>query len=110
VILIIVLILALIFLPPPWSLFLIALAALLEVCFWIFGIRYSKRRKAQVGVQTMIGTVGEAITALAPEGQIKVDGEIWKARAGDDGVRPGEPVRVTGVKGLTLQVEKTQAS
>jgi membrane-bound serine protease (ClpP class) len=108
VILILVLILALIFLPAPWALLLIVLAALIEICFWIFGIRYSKRRKAQVGVQTMIGTVGEAITALAPEGQIKVDGEIWQARA-TDGVRPGDSVRITGVKGLTLQVEKAQA-
>jgi membrane-bound serine protease (ClpP class) len=108
VILIIVLVLALIFLPAEWALVLIIIAALLEISFWVFGIRYSKRRKAQVGVQTMIGTVGEAITALAPDGQVKVDGEIWNARAAD-GARAGDPVRITGVKGLTLQVEKAQA-
>ena len=53
----------------------------------------------------MIGTVGEAITSLAPDGQVKVDGEIWQAHA-SDGIGVGEHVRITGVKGLTLQVEK----
>ena len=105
--LILVLILALIFLPMPWSLLVIALAAVLELCLWFFGIRYSRRRKAQVGVQTMIGMVGEAITALAPEGQVKVDGEIWQARS-PDGARAGDTVRVTKVDGLMLEVEKTE--
>jgi len=107
VLLILVLILALIFLPLPWALLVIALTAVLELCLWFFGVRYSRRRKAAVGVQTMIGTVGEAITALTPNGQVKVDGEIWQANAAD-GIGVGEHVRVTGVKGLTLQVEKAE--
>jgi len=107
VLLILVLILALIFLPLPWALLLIALTAILEVSIWIFGVRYSRERRAQVGVQTMIGTVGEAITTLAPEGQLKVDGEIWQARAAP-GVHAGDHVRVTGVRGLTLEVEKAE--
>jgi membrane-bound serine protease (ClpP class) len=108
VILVLVLILALLFLPLPWSLIVIALAAVLEVSLWIFGVRYSKRRRAQVGVQTMIGTLGEAITALVPGGQVKVDGEIWEAHAAG-GARAGDTVTVTAVHGLTLEVEKTEA-
>ena len=107
--LILVLILSLIFLPWPWALLVIALTAVLELCLWFFGIRYSRRRKAEVGVQTMIGTVGETITPLAPTGQVKVDGEIWQAQA-SDGIGVGEHVRITGVKGLTLQVEKAEGS
>ena len=107
-ILILALILALIFLPTPWNVLVIALAAVLELCFWFFGIRYSRKRRAQVGVQTMVGMVGEAITTLSPEGQVKVDGEIWRARA-DRGARMGDPVRVTAVHGLTLDVEKAEA-
>jgi membrane protein implicated in regulation of membrane protease activity len=109
VLLILVLILALIFLPMPWSLLVIAVAAVLELSLWFFGIRYSRRRKAQVGVQTMIGLVGEAISTLAPEGQVKVDGEIWQARA-EEGARAGDHVRVTAVRGLMLDVEKTEVS
>ena len=106
--LILVLILALVFLPLPWALLVIALAAVLELSLWFFGIRYSRRRRAQVGVQTMIGTVGEAITALTPDGQVKVDGEIWRAH-GPREIRAGDPVRITGVKGLTLEVEKAES-
>jgi membrane protein implicated in regulation of membrane protease activity len=39
---------------------------------------------------------------------VKVDGEIWKAH-GSPGIRAGDPVRVTGVDGLTLEVERAPA-
>jgi len=55
----------------------------------------------------MIGTLAEAITPLAPDGQVKVDGEIWQAHSAD-GAGAGDHVRITGVKGLTLQVEKAR--
>ena len=103
--LILALILALVFLPAPWAILVIALAAVLELSLWFFGIRYSRRRRAQVGVQTMIGTVGEAITSLTPDGQVKVDGEIWKAH-GSPEIRAGDAIRITGIDGLTLEVER----
>src|SRR5271154_4291272 len=100
-IIIIAIVFALLFLPLPWNLILIALAAVLELSLWFFGVRYSRRRRAQVGVQTLIGTTGEAITALAPKGQVRVDGTIWEARA-NGGVRAGDEVVVTRVDGLML--------
>ena len=108
-IIIITLILALLFLPWPWSLAAIAAAAVFEVSLAVFGIGYSRRRRAQVGVQTMIGTLGEAITTLAPSGQVKIDGEIWEARAREQGVRAGDTIRVKRVDGLTLEVEPAEA-
>jgi membrane protein implicated in regulation of membrane protease activity len=108
VIVIVVLIFALIFLPAPWAEVMIGIAAIVEVSLWIFGVRYSRGRRAQVGVQTMIGSLGEAITALTPRGQVKVEGEIWEAKAAD-AVRAGDTVRIKGVHGLTLDVEKAEA-
>jgi len=105
VLFILVLVLALIFLPLPWSLLVVVAAAVLEVSLWFFGVRYSRRRRAQVGVQTMVGMPGQAISALGPRGQVKVDGEIWEARAAGE-IRSGDAIRVTGVDGLTLEVEK----
>ena len=107
-IIIITLILALIFLPWPWDLVAILAAAVFEVSLAVFGSGYSRRRRAQVGVQTMVGTLGEALTTLAPRGQVKIDGEIWEARA-EQGVRAGDTVRVTRVDGLTLEVEQAEA-
>ncbi len=98
-ILVVALIVALLFLPTPWNLAVITLAAVLEASFWAFGIRYSRRRRAAVGVQTIIGRAGEALTSLAPAGQVKIDGEIWEARAAA-GAKAGERVRVTRVDGL----------
>jgi membrane-bound serine protease (ClpP class) len=106
VILVVALVVALLFLPSPWNLVVIGLAALSEASFWVFGITYSRRRRAVVGVQTMVGRLGEAITALAPAGQVKIDGEIWEARA-QAGAQAGATVRVTRVDGLTLEVEPT---
>jgi len=111
VLFILLLVLALLFLPLPWNLIVIALAALLELSLWFFGVRYSRRRRATVGVETMVGMHGVAISTLEPGssgitgGQVKVDGEIWEARATSE-VRPGDTVRVTAVDGLTLEVEK----
>ena len=73
---------------------MIVVAALLEGWLWFFGVRYSRRRRAQVGVQTMIGTSARRSRRSHPSGQVKVDGEIWEARAAA-GVRAGDTVRVT---------------
>jgi membrane protein implicated in regulation of membrane protease activity len=108
-ILIITLILALLFLPSPWNVLAVALAAVWEVCFAVVGIRWSRRRKSQVGVQTLVGKLGEASTALAPRGQVKINGEIWEARASQN-TRAGDTVRVTHVDGLTLVVEPAEAT
>jgi membrane-bound serine protease (ClpP class) len=105
VLFILLLVLALLFLPLPWNLIVIALAAMLELSLWYFGVRYSRRRRAAVGVETMVGMHGQAISTLEPTGQVKVDGEIWEARATTE-VRPGDTVRVTAIDGLTLEVEK----
>lgn len=52
----------------------------------------------------MIKLMGRAETAIAPEGTIFVRGELWKARS-KMSISPGESVRVTGMDGLTLDVE-----
>src|SRR5581483_7566575 len=102
--LIITLVLALLFLPWPWSLAVIAAAACAEVAVAILGIRYTRRRRARVGVQTLIGQTTEAITALDPDGQVKLNGEIWRGHTTEP-VALGEVVRVTAVNGLTVEVE-----
>lgn len=63
------------------------------------------RRQPVTGHEGLIGQIGTAKTALKPDGQIFVRGEIWKARS-DEPVKPGGQVEVTGVSGLTLTVKK----
>ena len=64
----------------------------------------ARRSKVTTGTAGMMGLTGRAQTALAPEGTVFVRGELWRARSPMN-VSRGEPVRVTGMHGLTLDVE-----
>ena len=105
-ILLLALVLALVLLPWPWSLAVIAAAAACEIAIVVFGIRYTRRRRSTVGVERLIGASAEVVTALAPTGQVRFDGEIWRAHA-EAGVKVGDTVRIRSVEGLTLEVEPT---
>jgi len=102
--LILTLILALVFLPWPWNAAAVVIAVVWEVSGAVLSIRYSRRDRAWVGVETLVGKTGSVITPLTPEGQVKVDGEIWQARS-RHGASVGETVLVTAVDRLTLDVE-----
>jgi membrane-bound serine protease (ClpP class) len=69
----------------------------------------ARRNKVLTGPQGMIGELGIARSALEPEGQVLVRGEYWDAIAASP-VPAGSQVRVRGVSGLKLQVEKAAAS
>jgi membrane-bound serine protease (ClpP class) len=56
------------------------------------------------GVDGMIGLKGYAETPIEPEGRVFVRGELWRARSKVK-IASGEGVRVTGVDGLTLEVD-----
>jgi len=64
----------------------------------------ARRMKVTTGMAGMIGLRGRAQTALAPEGTVFVRGELWRARS-PMSIAAGEPVRVTDIQGLTLNVE-----
>jgi len=69
----------------------------------------ARRSKVTTGTSGMIGLTGRAETAVAPQGTIFVRGELWKARSRMN-IAPGERVRVTGMDGLTLDVEAEEDS
>ena len=96
--------LAIFVLPSPWGLVAVAVAAVLDIAETGLFIWWSKRRRSTVGVDTLVGKVGVAASALWPEGQVKIGGELWQARCagGCDG---GTRVVVRAVEGLMLVVE-----
>jgi membrane-bound serine protease (ClpP class) len=63
-------------------------------------------RPSVTGASAMIGRHGVARTALQPEGQVLIDGELWKAVSPDAAVGAGEKVQVTAIDGLTLEVRR----
>jgi membrane-bound serine protease (ClpP class) len=64
----------------------------------------ARRNKQMLGPEALLGAVGIAQQAIAPQGQILVHGELWLAESATP-VSQGESVRVRAVEGLTLLVE-----
>ncbi len=59
-----------------------------------------------IGRDWMIGSLGVARVAVAPEGVVVIDGAPWRARTHRaTPVREGDPVRVIALEGLILAVE-----
>jgi membrane-bound serine protease (ClpP class) len=90
---------------PVW---LIVLATLGGFLFFGFGMTVALRarervRTAQVG---LVGLVGDVRTDLDPEGGVYVKGTIWRARSTDGFIPKGARVRVKGIDGLVLKVER----
>jgi membrane-bound serine protease (ClpP class) len=59
-----------------------------------------------IGREGMIGEMGEAVRAVAPEGVVRVREALWRAftnRATP--IAQGDPVRVVGIQGTLLEVE-----
>ena len=92
--------------PSPWNALLVAAAATVEAAeVWLF-VRLSRRRRAQVGVEALVGTLAEVVEDCRPEGRVRVAGELWRARAEHGDALAGERVRIRAVAdGLTLLVE-----
>ena len=91
-------------LPDPWGAILIGVALVIEVGEIFVWRRFLSRYRVQTGAEALVGRSAEVIVACAPEGRVKLSGEIWNARC-DTPVAAGESVRVTAVEGLTLLVE-----
>jgi membrane-bound serine protease (ClpP class) len=73
----------------------------------VFLVRLAVRarmRKARIGADAMVGSPATAMEALAPQGHVLVEGEIWQALANAP-VAAGTKLRVVGHDQMLLQVE-----
>jgi membrane-bound serine protease (ClpP class) len=66
-------------------------------------------RPSATGAEGLVGKYATVRERLAPEGQVLVAGEIWRAVADGGPLEPGAQVRIIAVDGLTLRVAKTEA-
>lgn len=98
------LLLAIFVLDEPWNWIAVGVGALLEVVETTFFVWWSKRRRATVGAETLVGRRAVVSADCLPEGQVRVAGEIWAARC-DAGARVGDDVLVREIEGLILVVD-----
>jgi len=68
------------------------------------------RRKAIVGLPTMVGGKGKAASPLAPDGLVMIRSELWGATSAEGNIDKGEKVTVVEQDGLKLTVRKSSAA
>jgi membrane protein implicated in regulation of membrane protease activity len=100
---------ALLWLPSPLDWILVGVAAIVEIGETAFWFRWSRRRRAKVGVETLVGRQATVVLPCLPDGQVRLDGELWQARC-EEGARTGEAVVVERVDGLTLRVRTSRSA
>ena len=64
------------------------------------------RKKAVVGLTSMIGSKAKVVSKIDLEGMVKVKGELWKAQSTGERIDVGEEVSVVGQKRLKLIVRR----
>jgi membrane-bound ClpP family serine protease len=109
VIFLLALLLAIFVLDSPWSTVAIGAGAVWEIAQVTGAIWWSQRRRARTGAEALAGAEARVVGRCDPFGKVAVRGEVWNARC-EGGAEVGEPVRVRGLQGLTLLVERDQAT
>jgi membrane-bound serine protease (ClpP class) len=79
-------------------------SALAIIGFGGFALR-ARKRPVVSGKEEMVGAVGTVLAADAGEVWAQIHGERWRVR-GTEPLAPGDQVCVTGVDGLTLEVQR----
>jgi len=65
------------------------------------------RQRPVVGVEGLIGKIGEVRVRLAPRGQIWLNGEYWNAESNEE-IEVGQQVQVVGINNLLLRVNRAR--
>jgi membrane-bound serine protease (ClpP class) len=71
-------------------------------------IRIALRRPKATGLSALVSVQGVALSPLDPTGQVKIRGEIWKARTEGEALLKDQRIEVLSVKGLTLVVRRAE--
>lgn len=94
------------YLRVSWSVILVTVLS--TVAFFLFAVTKAvkaHRAKPATGREGLVGEVGRADSAIAPEGKVFVRGEYWDAWS-DEPIAAGEKVVVAAVEGMRLKVRK----
>ena len=101
--LVVAVLLAVFVLDGPWQWVAVVGGGAIEIGEAWFFLRWTQRRRSEVGAEALVGADGEMTDA----GWVTVRGELWRARS-DASLEPGDRVRVRAVEGLTLVVERIE--
>ena len=91
--------------PIPDLIAIMAGIGALAVFTFRMGSRALKK-KPVVGLSSMVGSKAKVVSPLAPEGMVRIKGELWEAKALSGTIDAGEEVTVVGQDGLKLIVRR----
>ena len=95
---------------PLWGLIVLMVAWLVySVTTYRMGSR-ALRRKPVAGLADMVGSKATVVSPLAPEGLVRIKGELWVAKSVGHKIEAGEEVIVVGQDGLKLAVRRSSPS
>ena len=69
----------------------------------------SQKARPTLGMDGLIGEIGEVRATLSPSGKVFVHGEYWNAQTQTDGqIDVGDKVQIVGYDGMNLKVKRLQ--
>ena len=74
----------------------------------VYKVAQARHMKAKAGPEQLLGQIGTAVSELAPRGEVKIEGQIWRAETLEGVVKQGDPVEVVSREGLILRVKPKQ--
>ncbi|WKZ81976.1 MAG: NfeD family protein [Acidimicrobiia bacterium] len=97
---------------PSW--WVVSLTVLGTTTFFGFALTAAARARFStqtVGREHLIGRTGVAVGAIAPMGEVSLDGSHWRARSTRrSGIDPGDEVVIVGIDGIVLEVDPAPQS
>ncbi|MGH6991469.1 MAG: NfeD family protein, partial [Stellaceae bacterium] len=99
---------------PGFGLSMVTVAAIAAVSagFFLLVVTFvlrARKRAVVSGPEQMVGSTGQVVDWDGTEGRVRVQGEVWSARA-PAALQPGARVRVHRLDGLTVEVEPAVVS
>jgi membrane protein implicated in regulation of membrane protease activity len=93
VLLVLAVLAAIFWLPTPWGIAAVAAATVVEIAEVGCWVWLSRRRRIATGAEALPGARGVVTAPCRPEGQVRVLGELWRARC-EEGADPGDEIVV----------------
>ena len=90
---------------PLTTIFLVVGTTSLLFIFIMAAALGSVKRRPVSGQEGMLGEIGTATERIDPSGTVFVHGTLWQAHSAEP-IEKGETVRIIGVQGLKLNIEK----
>lgn len=96
---------------PQWGSIVLLIVLMVGWGTWsIFTYRKGSealRREPLAGLPNMLGTRGQVVSPLTPEGLVKIKGELWVAKSESGEINPGGEITVVGQDRLKLVVRQS---